>query len=319
MTISNIINDISYISAWRMELMFILRYALIFIILIYLYSKNFINKQTITIFLFVALLIQCFDGIYQSIVGYDFFKDNLGSLNNGLTGAVSNRNTYGFLMGIGVCLTFIYLFKRSKVDLVSFFILIFLLMFSFTTLFSYSRGVWIALILSLLIYIVSQFKYLRAIHIVYFLLIASIISLLLANTDSLSSRINDLIALKTSNRDIIWLKAISLIKEQPIFGWGLDSWKIYGTVNYAGVHNSILEILLFTGILGLISFFSILYITLKKIYIYKQWELLFIIIFLIITSLFGHSIFKSKIYLSVVTILMFYVYSIKIEMKEQES
>jgi O-antigen ligase len=313
MTISNIVNDVSSTDAWRLELVFILRYALIFIALIYFYSKSFFDKKTFTIFLFLSLSIQCLDGVYQSILGYDLFTNNFATLKTGINGAIGNRNTYGFLMGLGFILSFVSLFKNKKVNFNSLYLVVSLLFFTFYVLFSYSRAVWVSLFIGLLIYILSQSKYLKAIYIIYMIVFFSIIYIILINVPSLSSRIDDLISLNTSSRDLIWLRAIELIKEQPIFGFGLDTWKIYGAVNYNGVHNSILEILVFIGFVGLISFFSVLYITIKNIFINKQWELLFIIVFLFITSQFGHSIFKSKIFLSVTTILMFYVYSIKVE------
>lgn len=316
MTISNTINDVSNTDAWRLEFVFILRYALIFVILIYFYSKKFFDKKNLTIFLLTALLIQSFDGVYQSILGYDFFANNIANLKSGITGAIGNRNTYGFLMGLGFIISFICLFKRTKSDLINLYLFIILLLFAFYVLFSYSRGVWVGLSIGLIVYVLSQSKHLKIKHIIYLLIFCFSTYLLLINIDSLSNRIDDLLAFKTSNRDSIWLKAIELIQEKPIFGWGLDTWKINGSINYHGVHNSILEIIVFTGLFGLISFLSVLYITVKHIFKNKQWELLFIIIFLFITSQSGHSVFKTKIFLSVTTILMFYVYSIKIEDKK---
>lgn len=315
MTISNIINDVSNTDAWRIELMFILRYALIFVILIYFYSKNFFSKNNLIIFIVISLTTQCFDGVYQAVMGYDLFKNNIGSLELGLSAATSNRNTYGFLMGLGVFITFIYILKRSKINLNSFLIFICFIMFSFTTLFSYSRAVWISLVLCICLYLLSQFKHIKFTNIVYVILFFSVISYLLINVDSLSNRLTALISFNTSGRDIIWLKAIDLIKERPLLGWGLDTWKINGALNYAGIHNSILEIIFFTGFFGLIAFFSLFYIILKSVFLNKQWELLFIVLFLFITSQFGNSVFKSKIFLSVITIVVFYIYSNRFENK----
>ena len=313
MTISNFINDVSTTDAWKLELMFILRYALVFIVLIYFYSKDIINKKNLTIFIIISLFIQSSDGIYQSIFGYDFFANNIASLNTGINGAIGNRNTYSFLMGLGFIISFVCLIKKSNTILINSYLSILLATFTFLILFSYSRAVWVALFVGLLIYIVSQSKYLKVKHFIYLLIFLCIVFLIFMNIDSLSNRLEQLFRLNTSSRDKIWLKAIELIKEKPFFGWGLDTWKINGAVNLNGIHNSILEILVFTGVFGLISFLGVLYITIKHIFKNKQWELLFIISFLFITSQFGHSIFKTKIFLSVATILMFYIYSIEIK------
>lgn len=313
MSISNIINDVSNTDAWKLELMFILRYALVFLILIYFYSKDFLNKKTFFIFIFISLFIQASDGIYQSIFGYDFFANNIANLKTGINGAIGNRNTYSFLMGLGFILSFVCLIKKSNTILISSYLSILLLIFTFLVLFSYSRAVWVTLFIGLLIYIIIQLKHLKIKHFMYLLIFLFLVFLIFMNIDSLSNRINQLFTLSTSARDEIWLKAIELIKEKPIFGWGIDTWKINGVINLNGIHNSILEILVFTGVFGLISFLGVFYITIKHIFKNKQWELLFIISFLFITSQFGHSLFKSKIFLSITTILMFYIYSRKIK------
>ena len=61
-----------------------------------------------------------------------------------------------------------------------------------------------------------------------------------------------------------------LIKEKLIFGWGIDSWKIHGLKDYAALHNSILEILFYTGIFGLLWFLVIIMMTFKTIIINKK-------------------------------------------------
>lgn len=315
MTISNVINDVSSTDAWKLELMFILRYALIFIILIYFYSKDIINKKSLTLFIFISLFVQSADGIYQSIFGYDFFANNIANLKTGINGAIGNRNTYSFLMGLGFILSFVCLTKKSNTLLVNSYLSMLLVIFTFLILFSYSRAVWVALFVGLLIYIVSQSKYLKAKYFIYLLIFLCIVFLIFMNIDSLSNRMNQLFTLNTSYRDKIWLKAIELIKEKPFFGWGMDTWKINGAINLNGIHNSILEILVFTGLFGLVSFLGFFYITIKHILKNRQWELLFLISFLFITSQFGHSIFKTKIFLSVTTILMFYIYSIELKKK----
>lgn len=318
MTISNIINDVSNTDAWKLELMFILRYAFIFIVLIYFYSKEIVNKKKLIIFIFISLFIQSVDGIYQSVFGYDFFANNFANLETGINGAIGNRNTYSFLMGLGFILSFVCLIKKSNTILINSYLSILLLTFSFLVLFTYSRSVWIALFVGILIYIVSQSKYLKVKHFIYLLVFLFILSLIFLNIDSLSNRIDQLFTLNTSGRDRIWLKAIELIKEKPFFGWGIDTWKINGAINFNGIHNSFLEILVFTGVFGFISFLGFFYITIKHIFKNKQWELLFIITFLFITSQFGHSIFKTKIFLSVTTIMMFFIYSTKLKKKNSK-
>ncbi len=316
MTVSNFINDVSNTDAWRTELMFILRYALIFVILLYFYSKDFINKKRLFLFAFISLLIQSFDGVYQSILGYDFFNHNIGNLSRGLTGATFNRNSFGFFMGLAFLMSFLCLLKRVKIDIKTLFFFISLVLFAYATLFSYSRAVWGALFSSFLIYLVINLKSFRVKHIISLIIIIFITIMIFENVDSLSNRFNSLLDGNSSLRDVIWLKAIELIKEKPLLGFGLDTWQIHGLKQFAGLHNSILEILLFTGTLGLLAFLSLLFLTLKTIFINKKWDLLLIINYLFVVSQFDQTIFKRKMFLCVVTIFMFYVYVHRIEKKE---
>lgn len=319
MTISNSINDVSKSDAWRIELMFIFRYGLIFIILIYFYSKDFFCKNKLGIFLLLSMLIQACDGIYQSIYGYDFFKHMISDYPGGLTGAVFYRNVFGFLMGLSLLLTIFYLvnsFKRKIITMNNIIISISFFLFLYSTIFSYSRAVWVSIFASFLMYILINYKYLKIKHLLYILIFSIILILIFTNIDSLSYRFNSLLSGDSSNRFTIWSKGLELINQKLLFGWGVDSWHTYGLKEYAALHNSILEILLCTGLFGLLSFLVIIIITLKTIVVNKKYGLLLIITYLLVGSLFDHSIFESKIFLTVLTIFMFYVYNYRIRNKD---
>ena len=315
MTISNSINDVSKSDAWRIELMFIFRYGLIFIILIYFYSRVFFTKNKLFIFLLISMLIQACDGIYQSIYGYDFFKHMISDYPGGLTGAVFYRNVFGFLMGLSLLLTIFYLvnnFRKKKNTII---MSIPFLLFLYSTIFSYSRAVWVAIFASFLMYILINYKYLKIKHFFYFLIFFIMIILIFTNIDSLSYRFNSLLSGDSSNRFTIWTKGLELINQNLIFGWGVDSWNTYGLKEYAALHNSILEILLYTGLFGLFSFLFMIILILKTIVVNKNEGLLLIITYLFVDSLFDHSIFESKIFLNILTIFMFYVYNYRIKYK----
>ncbi|WBL14824.1 O-antigen polymerase [Sutcliffiella sp. NC1] len=59
----------------------------------------------------------------------------------------------------------------------------------------------------------------------------------------------------SSGRDVLWNSAIELIKESPIFGYGVG---YFESVNNLYVHNFIFEILLSYGLLGLIFYLLLL-------------------------------------------------------------
>lgn len=313
MSISNTINDFSNIDAWRLELNYIYRYALIFIILIYFFSKQFFSKQIFIIFIFISLGIQGLDGIFQSIMGFDIFKHNLGNLTVGLTGVTFNRNTFGFFVGLGVILSFLLIKKDFIFNKTNFIIYFSFIIFLFCTLFSYSRAVWVSLLLVFSIYVIINYKKISIKQIFIFLLFMLIIILVFLNVNLLQNRFDLLINGYTSERDIIWFETIKQIDERLLFGWGLDSWKTYGTKNFAAPHNIILEILFNLGLFGLLVYMCFLLLVIKEIITNKSYSLLLFILFLLIVGQFDHSLFIAKTYLSTITILMFFIFMNRVE------
>ncbi len=316
MAISNIINDVN-IDSWKIQFAYIYRYVLMFIILLYFYSKEIFTKKILYIFLLFSLSVQSFDGLYQSILGYDFFKHNLGNLEEGLTGFTFNRNIFALIVGLGVLLC-VFSIKIKKSNKINFIVILLGFIFIFCTLFSYSRAVWVALFLSLFFYFFINLKSIKITHILYVISIFLVIGIAFAYVDSLQNRLDLLLNGNSSNRDKIWLYTLNLIQQKPIFGWGLDTWSIIGLKDYANVHNSILEILLYLGIFGFFSFTYFFINILKEINYYKNSSAFCVLIYLIVISFFDQDIFTGKIYLSFFTILMFYIYSDKINLKGEK-
>lgn len=316
MAISNIINEVN-IDSWKIQFAYIYRYVLMFIILLYFYSKEIFTKKILYIFLLFSLSVQSFDGLYQSILGYDFFKHNLGNLEEGLTGFTFNRNIFALIVGLGVLLC-VFSIKIKKSNKINFIVILLGFIFIFCTLFSYSRAVWVALFLSLFFYFFINLKSIKITHILYVISIFLVIGIAFAYVDSLQNRLDLLLNGNSSNRDKIWLYTLNLIQQKPIFGWGLDTWSIIGLKDYANVHNSILEILLYLGIFGFFSFTYFFINILKEINYYKNSSAFCVLIYLIVISFFDQDIFTGKIYLSFFTILMFYIYSDKINLKGEK-
>lgn len=316
MAISNIINDVN-IDSWKIQFAYIYRYVLMFIILLYFYSKEIFTKKILYIFLLFSLSVQSFDGLYQSILGYDFFKHNLGNLEEGLTGFTFNRNIFALIVGLGVLLC-VFSIKIKKSNKINFIVILLGFIFIFCTLFSYSRAVWVSLFLSLFFYFFINLKSIKITHILYVISIFLVIGIAFVYVDSLQNRLDLLLNGNSSNRDKIWLYTLNLIQQKPIFGWGLDTWSIIGLKDYANVHNSILEILLYLGIFGFFSFTYFFINILKEINYYKNSSAFCVLIYLIVISFFDQDIFTGKIYLSFFTILMFYIYSDKINLKGEK-
>ncbi|MDX9901648.1 MAG: O-antigen ligase family protein [Aliarcobacter sp.] len=316
MTISNILNDVSKTDAWHLEFSYIYRYAFIFIVLIYFYSKDFFSKQMLIIFIFISLGIQGLDGVFQSITGYDIFKHNIGDLTLGLSGATFNRNIFGFFMGIGILFSFFLIKKDEILSKFNSIFLSFFIIFIFSTLFSFSRAAWVSVFISFVLYFILNYKKINIKHIIGVSMISIFLIVIFLNIDLLQNRFEQLLNGQTSRRDTIWINTIYLIKQKLFFGWGVDTWQIYGLKEFAGIHNITLEILFYMGFFGLFSFLIFLGLIIKEIFSIKNYELLSFIIFMLIVGQFDHSIITGKTYLATMTILMFFVFMNRIDNKE---
>lgn len=316
MTISNILNDVSKTEAWHLEFSYIYRYAFIFIILIYFYSKDFFSKQMLIIFIFISLGIQGLDGVFQSITGYDIFKHNIGDLKRGLSGATFNRNIFGFFMGIGLILSFFLIKKDEILSKTNLIFLSFFIIFIFSTLFSYSRATWVSVFISFIFYFMVNYKKINLKHIIGVSMIFIFLIGIFLNIDLLQNRFEQLLNVKMTHRDTIWSNVIDLIKQKLFFGWGVDTWAIYGSNKFAGIHNITLEILFYMGFFGLFSFLIFLGLVIKEIFNIKNHELLVFIVYMLIIGQFDHSIIMGKTYLATMTILMFFVFMNRIDKKE---
>lgn len=116
-----------------------------------------------------------------------------------------------------------------------------------------------------------------------------------------------------TDRIYVWEKAITTISEKKIFGWGNISF-IY-TNNVHSTHNIILGVLFNAGVVGLISFILMLYKGFKKLWTYRNCEIVkFVSIFffayllMMLTETYNYKYF---LYLLIIP------YSIKVFIKEK--
>jgi O-antigen ligase len=317
MTISNFLNETSKTDAWRIMFSFIYRYAFIFFILIFFYSKNFFSRKQLFIYILLSLSIQSLDGLYQSIYGYDVFLHNKGSIIQGLTGGTYNRNIFALFMGIGVLLSFLSIKKINLYTKTNIFLFILFSLFIYNTLFSYSRAVWVSLFVAFLFYFIINIKNFKIQHLFVLGIVVFIIVLLFLNIESLDKRFEQLMAGNSSHRTEIWLYTLELIKQKPILGWGIDSFSVNGWQKITSVHNHLLELLLDTGIVGLITFLLLLGLIFKELIRNRDYELITILIYFLVWGNFGESIISGKTLLSSLVIFIFYIFSNRVELKNE--
>lgn len=301
MLISNLFNlDQLGEKSWRLIYIFFIRYALLFIILAYFYRLNFFNKKEITISLFASFILLGITGFFQILQDPDTI------MKLGITGTLDNRNAFGLFMGMGFVLSLL-LIKDKKI--LGLFLILF---FSFLMIFSFSRSSWVASTCSILVLILLNYKKTKIIHFIYLLIFLIFILSLYFSFDSFQERFKQLLDGDSSNRTTIWVHTLSFIKEKIFFGYGIATWNFLPDTylnQFPDPHNMILEILIYTGLFGLIaSIFSIL-IVILKIFTTKNFGLLSIASYFLIVTQFDFGAFGSKELLSFLTIFVFFVYS----------
>jgi len=314
MTISNTLGRFVTLESWNTQFQYLFRYFFMFIMLLFFYKENLISKKFVLIAILLALSLQGMDGLYQSIVGYDFIKNNLGSLFDGLSGATFNRNNFGFFMAIGISICTGLLFYNQEYKLTKIHILALAtlyLIFFFNLLFTYSRASWLFYSVFVFILFTLEYKKISKKHLFIVLAIMIFAALMFFYFDNLFFRLCQLVQMNDGGRSPIWNDAISLIKENYIFGYGLMTYEYIASQPTLSIHNSVLEIVLFLGVFGFITFTILLYLILKKIINNKNnFHLALFFAFLVITQ-FDNSIIKGITSLSSLSLFAFFIFSNK--------
>lgn len=286
--------------SWHIVYMFVIRYGLIFVILAYFYKLDFFNKKEIISAVLLSLSFLMFTGLYQVIGNSNIV------MGSGITGSLDNRNAFGLFMGMGVVLSSLIIKDKKILGLILF------LMFSFFMIFSFSRSSWVASTFSIIILIIFNYRKIKMFHFLYVVLFFTFIIALYFGFDSFQNRLSQLFNGNSSGRTQIWMHTIGFIKESMFLGYGIDSWKSLPDTflnRFPDPHNLFLEILIYTGTLGLIACFSSILVVLSKIFTSKDFILFPIATYLLVVTQFDFGAFGSKELLSFLTIFVFIVYS----------
>lgn len=230
------------------------------------WSKNeiiFVVKAYVGMAIIVALLI-----ILSALFGYSH-TDSFYYLNRysiGITGLYKNPNYLASFINLAQFFVFSrFLLGHQKVieklilGTISFLFLIA----------CYLTGTRIALVLAALIFFsVSLFLFKKENrNIIGMLFLFFMVLLILINITFLESSLDFFLgnrdAFSDESRETSWLKALQLIYESPIFGYGLDTWILLHGSEMRYLHNVFLELILNQGFIGLFLFVIILFSSFK--------------------------------------------------------
>ncbi|WP_228568707.1 O-antigen ligase family protein [Campylobacter sputorum] len=316
MCLANILNpELLAKKSWHYIISFFYRYVLVFIALAYFYRLKYFDKKVLVdVFLFGLLFVAAI-AIFMLILNPDIILNSNAAYNGdyGLKGTFDNRNTMGLAMSLGVVFTLLVLKDNIKIGLFLFSI------FGFCMLFSFSRSGWVASFVAYMVFFVFYYKKLNKKLFLTFGIFVLAVILLYLSVDSFQDRVNLLLQGNSSHRTDIWKFGLTQIPNNLFFGHGVSCWRNLNLPAYiavhTGLHNSTLEILLFTGIFGLIAWISAVLTVFYQILKDRNYIYLSLLVYFVVITQFDFSVFDSKELFSAVTIFMFLVYSDKFKAK----
>ena len=233
-------------------------------------SRNKINVIIKT--LIIATLLVSINGIYQYIHGEGFIRHFALTSARNLTAIRSTfphyNNFGGFLASMFFIVAFAKLGRKDKGTYSLLAKILFLLLIIFNLFLTYSRGAWVALLLTLLIAgILSERKNARLVLTGFLLLF--LISFLFI--PSVRERV--VITFQKggfSTRFFIWKETLLMFKDSPLLGKGIGTFMdnaSYYNLPLEYAHNCYLQILAETGLIGFLGFIFFLCSLLAPVYV----------------------------------------------------
>jgi len=312
MIYSNILSPYTSLNSWRIIGHYTFRYFLLFILLIILYRNTVISKRFLIIAILSSLALQCFDGIFQAIIGFDLIKSDPGTLSLplGISGAVFHRNTFGFFMATGSIISLILIFNFFLRWKEKFILFSLNFLFIFCMLFSFSRSSWVFYCIVFFIFFALKYKHSLKKFFTIILTITITISAFFFISDRLSMRLIQLVSLNSSGRYAIWYDALNQIKDSLFFGHGLMTYAQLSNISgQFSIHNDLLEILFFTGLFGFFTFTYLLYRIFISVLQTKNIAYFSFFIGFLVLFQFDHSAIKNIPILSTLSLFAFFIYS----------
>ncbi|TSC95589.1 MAG: hypothetical protein Athens101410_463 [Parcubacteria group bacterium Athens1014_10] len=319
-----------YISFWGsffryLGLFSLFHYFIFFLILVFCLKTEAQIKRIILAVLFSSLVV-CLYACLQ-IFGLDLFSWSEEGLR--ATSTFGQPNFLGSFLILVFPLT-IAGFKFWQSSLMRLFLIVSGLLQIFVLIFTFSRSSWLGFLgaifflLAFYFYLAGKRKSRLLIYLIIFLSLLASIFLIsnnyLVNSDNLFfSRIASVVDFNAPTakiRLLYWKAAPQIIKEWPVLGYGPDTQifpfvehyspeaSIYEAINSHPdrAHNEILDILITTGILGLISYLfligGIFYQGLKKKSFFAA---------ILLSALFGHFIANQFGFFTIADLLYFWL------------
>ncbi|MHA1275317.1 MAG: O-antigen ligase family protein, partial [Promethearchaeota archaeon] len=275
------------ISASFEDYIIFISYIILYFTIINVFNQKKEFNSFIKIFLITSFIISVYTLIQY--YGFDHYYDNLGRL----TSTIGQKNWISnYLAMIFPVAFFYFLLEQTKKNKIKYFFLLSILYA--TLMICQSRGIWISISITIIfaIYIIIKFKFYRIFEKnkkwLFLLIITFLIITIIYSTDNPLNKSAITVpqrALSTfdeqdpsiNTRLLMWRTTFEMIKDKPIFGSGIGTFKInyldYQAdflqrnpyyIKYSGkaaeAHNEYLQILAELGITGFAFFLLIIFV-----------------------------------------------------------
>jgi len=241
-----------------------------------------------------------------------------------------DHTSYGAIVAFYIPLSIGLLYRKKNSAIIQYILILFLVILSVGLLYSYTRAAWVSLVAALGVWVLFKLK----IHVKYVVLLALFggfvgyqyytdISIALSknktdSSENISKHIESISNVSTdaSNLERInrWNCAIRMFQERPVFGWGPGTYAFeyapfqhsseitvistnFG--NRGNAHSEYLGALSEMGVLGLCSFFVLLFFVFykgSKLFIEledKELKTLLLSVMLALVSYFAHGVLNN--------------------------
>ena len=251
MAISNLINGQNG-EAWRAFLIFIFRYWLLLVVLLYLHWCQLLTIRVLAIATFLSLIVQFLPFLPEIFDGSVF--------STRFQGFSSNPNIIGLYAAIGVLAgSFCLKYRGNNVQAVLLFGFTLACLSAIILIASGNRGSWVGLVGALLVFVAFEARRNPGIMAALLAVIAIFCFVIFSNFSLPMSRLNLLIDGYSSLRDEVWQNVLALFLEKPFVGYGLETRGILAKHHHIySEHNIFLSVLLALGTVGLAAYIYLL-------------------------------------------------------------
>lgn len=274
------------------------------------------NPKILLKFLILSTFLVSINGIFQQINGTGFIRGysliKVPCYN--FSAMCSTFNHYNglasflvimFFINFGICLEKINNSKKTGISFSDILYYLNIILITYCISMTYSRGGWISLLIGFLIMIAiisCMNKNSRPLILSSVFLILFIVALFFASP--LRERLLFIFKGGDASRLGTWKTALTMFKESPLLGKGIGTYMNYlprytDVRSYQYAHNSYLQLLVETGILGLIAFLLILIQWLKNslnFIMHNKENYIFLGIFCGLCAFLIHSFFDNQLF-----------------------